>query len=131
MQKVFDNILIVPSLVPAVRTADANGTGVDTKGYSDGMLVACVGDIDLADGNETYVVNLEESDDNSSFAAVSGISITITADNQHKEARIADLNLTRKRYLRAVLDVGGTSPSAPIYAAIVLGGAASLPVGNA
>lgn len=129
--KVFDRILVIPSLVPAVLTADTNGTGVDTRGYSDGMLSVIVGDIDTASGNETYVVNLEESDDNSTFTAVSGYSITITADNQAKELRIPDLNVTRKRYLRAVLDVGGTTPSAPISAAFVLGEKHTLPVGNA
>ncbi len=131
MSKVFDNVLVSPSIVPAVYTADTNGTGVDTKGYADAMLVAACGDLDLASGNETYVINLEESDDNSTFVAVSGISVTLTADNTCKEARIPNLNIQRKRYLRAVLDVGGTTPSAPLFAAIVLGEAASGPVGNA
>lgn len=129
--KVFDNILVIPSLVAATRTADANGTGVDTKGYSDGMMVVSVGDLDLASGDETYVVNLEESDDNSTFAAVSGFSITMTADNTTKELRIPDLNVTRKRYLRAVLDVGGTTPSIPGVALFVLGEKHTGPVGNA
>lgn len=131
MSKVFDNILVVASLVPATRTADANGTGVDTKGFNDAMMVVTVGDIDLANADETYVVNLEESDDNSTFTAVSGFTITITADNTTKELRIPDLNLTRKRYLRAVLDVGGTSPSIPGTAFFVLGEPFSGPVGNA
>lgn len=129
--KVFDNILVQASLVPATRTADANGTGIDTKGFNDAMLVVAVGDIDLADANETYEVLLEESDDNSTFTEVTDFSITITADNQVKELRIPDLNLTRKRYLRAVLDVGGTSPSIPGTALFVLGSPFSGPVGNA
>lgn len=129
--KVFDNILIQASLVPATRTSDTNGTGVDTKGFNDAMMVVAVGDIDLASTDETYVVNLEESDDNSSFSAVSGFSITITADNQVKELRIPNLNTTRKRYLRAVLDVGGTTPSIPGTAFFVLGTPFSAPVGNA
>lgn len=129
--KVFDNILVNASLVPATRTADANGTGIDTKGYNDAMMVVAVGDIDLASTDETYVVNLEESDDNSTFAAVSGYSITITADNQVKELRIPNLNTTRKRYLRAVLDVGGTTPSIPGTALIILGEPFAGPVGNA
>lgn len=129
--KVFDNILITASLVPATRTADANGTGVDTKGFNDAMLVVTVGDLDLASGDETYVVNLEESDDNSTFTAVSGFSITMTADNTTKELRIPNLNTTRKRYLRAVLDVGGTTPSIPGTAFFVLGEPFSAPVGNA
>lgn len=131
MSKVFDNILVVASLVPATRTADANGTGVDTKGFNDAMMVVTVGDLDLASTDETYVINLEESDDNSTFAAVSGFSITMTADNTTKELRIPNLNTTRKRYLRAVLDVGGTTPSIPGTALFVLGEPFSAPVGNA
>jgi hypothetical protein len=57
--KVFDRILVIPSFVPIVKTADANGTGVDTRGYSDGMLSVIAGDIDLTTGDETYVINLE------------------------------------------------------------------------
>lgn len=132
MRSVFDNILVQSSLVPATRTASANGTAVDTKGYSDGMLVVSAGDIDLASADETYVFTVEESDDGSTgWTAVSGISVAITADNQVKEARLADLNLTRKRYLRAVLTVGGTTPSIPGVASIVLGRGASGAVGNA
>lgn len=132
MNSVFDNILVQASLVPATRTANANGTAVDTKGYSDGMLVVSAGDIDLASADETYVFTVEESDNGSTgWTAVSGISVAITADNQVKEARLADLNLARKRYLRAVLTVGGTTPSIPGEASIVLGRGASGAVGNA
>jgi hypothetical protein len=131
MRKVFDNVLCQASLVPAVRTADANGTGVDTKGFRDGMAVISVGDLDLASGNETYAFNIEESDDNSTFAAVSGLTVSATADDQVKEIRLADLNVTRKRYLRVVLDVGGTTPSCPCTALIVCGLGASNAVGNA
>lgn len=131
MNKVFDNILVTPSIVPAVYTADSNGTGVDTLGYNDAMMVVACGDLDLASGNETYAINLEESDDNSTFTAVSGFSISMTADNTCKELRIPNLNTTRKRYLRAALDVGGTTPSFPGIAMIVLGQPFSAPVGNA
>ena len=128
MRSVYDAIKVLASLVPATRTADANGTGVDTKGYNSAMLVVSAGDIDLTDTNETYVVNLEESADNSTFTAVSGISVTITADNQVGVARIDGLGTSRKRYLRAVLDVGGTTPSIPGTALFLLGRAYQEPV---
>jgi len=132
MNSVFDNILCTASLVPATRTASANGTAVDTRGYSDGMIVVTAGDIDLANADETYTFTVEESEDGSTgWTAVSGISITITADNQTKEARLADLNLTRDRYLRAVLTAAGTTPSIPGTAFFVLGRGASGAVGNA
>ena len=126
--KLFDNVKAVASLVSATRTADANGTGVDTQGYRDAMLVVQAGNIDLADADETYVVELEESDDNSTWSDVATISVTITADNETGVARVAELNVTRKRYLRAVLNVGGTSPSFPGSAVFLLGEAHNGPV---
>jgi ABC-type phosphate/phosphonate transport system substrate-binding protein len=119
--KLFDNIKAVASLVSATRTADANGTGVDTLGYRDAMLVVQAGDIDLASTDETYVIELEESDDNSAWSDVSDISVTITADNQTGVARVSELNVVRKRYLRAVLNVSGTTPSIPCSAIFLLG----------
>jgi len=131
MKKVFDNVKPVVSLVPAVRTASANGTGVDTKGYRDGMAVINAGTIDLASGNETYTFSIEESDDNSTFTAVSGLTNTVTANDQVKEIRLSDLNVTRKRYLRVVLTTAGTTPSIAGSATILLGLGASNAVGNA
>jgi len=128
--KLFDNINVLASLVPATRTADTNGTGVDTQGYRDGMLVVSAGDIDLASTDETYAINIEESDDNSTFAAVSGLTTTVTADNQVKLIRVSELNVTRKRYLRAVLDVGGTTPSIPLAAIFLLGESYTGPVNS-
>lgn len=127
---VFDNIKPVVSLVSATRTADANGTGVDTLGYGSAMLVVQAGDIDLASTDETYAINLEESADNSTFAAVSGFSLSVTADNQTKTLRIEGLGTSRQRYLRAVLDVGGTTPSIPASAVFLLGDPQQSPVGN-
>jgi ABC-type phosphate/phosphonate transport system substrate-binding protein len=122
MRHLFDNTKVLASLVPATRTADANGTGVDTQGYENAMLVVAAGDIDLADADETYVIELEESDDNSTWSDVSGHDVTITADNEVDMVRISGLNITRKRYLRAVLNVSGTSPSFPGTAIFLLGG---------
>lgn len=130
MRKLFDNTSVQQSLVSATRTADANGTGVDTQGYDDAMLVVPVGDIDTASGDETYVVNLEESDSSGSGYSATGLSITITADNQVGLLRISELNVARKRYLRAVLDVGGTTPSIPLSALFLLGGKVSGPINN-
>lgn len=120
--KLFDNTKALASLVPAVRTDDADGDAVDTQGYRDGMLVISVGDLDTGDGNETYAFHIEESDDGSTgWTDVSGATATVTADNEVAVVRVAELNVARKRYLRAVLDVGGTSPSCPCSAVFQLG----------
>lgn len=130
MRKLFDNVKVLASLVPATRTADTTGSGVDTQGYGDGMMVVTAGDIDLASTDETYAINLEESDDNSTFSAVSGYSVTIDADNEVGVLRVPELNVARKRYLRAVLDVGGTTPSIPVAALFLLAEANTGPVNS-
>lgn len=130
--KLFDNVRAVMSLRPAAaRTADVNGESVDTLGFRDGMLVVEAGVIDLADANETYVVRIEESDNGSTgWTVVPGITGTITASNTTAVARLSELNVTRRRFLRAVLDVGGTTPSILCTAVILLGEAYAGPVNN-
>lgn len=132
MKKVFDNIATFLSVVPAVITASANGSAVDTKGYTDGMVQIIAGAIDLTSGNETYVFTVEESDDGSTgWTAVSGLTSSVTANNQLKELRLAELNLARKRYLRVVATLGGTTPSFAGTAVIIAGNPIQGPVLNA
>lgn len=112
----------VASLHPATRTSSANGTGVDTLGFDNACLVVNVGDIDTASGDETYTVSVEESADNSTFTAITGASTTMTADNTLKKIQINGLGSgSRKRYLRAVFTLAGTTPSMPGTAVFHLG----------
>lgn len=128
MRSVYDNIKSVASLVPAVRTASANGTGVDTKGYNSAKAVIVAGDIDLTTGDETYAFKIQDSADNSSFADVSGLTTTVTADNDVKNIRIDGLGTTVRRYIRVVATLAGTTPSCPVSAVIELGNAFNEPV---
>lgn len=128
MKSVYDAVKSEVSLVAATRTANANGTGVDTKGYNSAKAVICAGDIDLASTDETYAFKIQDSADNSTFADVSGLTTTITADNQIKNIRIDGLGTIVRRYVRVVLTVGGTTPSIPCSAVIELGNAYSEPV---
>lgn len=121
-RKIYDNVKFLASIVPAVATADANGTGIDTQGYTEAVMLVTAGAIDTASADETYVVELEESDDNSTWTDVSDHDVTITADNEVDMVRIKGLNVTRKRYLRAVLNVGGTTPSFAGGVVFALGG---------
>lgn len=130
--KLFDNVKAVMSIRPAAaRAADANGESVDTLGFRDGMLVVEAGVIDTTDANETYAFLVEESDTGSgAWTAVPGATGAITASNTTDVIRVAELNVARKRYLRAVLDVGGTSPSILCSAVFLLGEAYAGPVNN-
>lgn len=127
---VAENIKPIASLVPAVRTANANGSAVDTMGFDNVEVVVSAGDIDTTDADETYAVKVQEGalSTLSDAADISGASVTITADNQLKTIRIVGLGTgSRKRYMRAVLTVGGTTPSIPLAAIFNLGQAHSNP----
>lgn len=130
MRSVSDAIKPVVSLSPATRTADANGTGVDCKGFRSAMVLVEAGTIDTTDTDETYTINIEESSDNSTYAAVSGLTTTITASDTQKLIRVEGLDTDRSRYLRAVLDVGGTTPSIAGSVHFLLGNSEIEPVGN-
>lgn len=135
MRHLFDNVKAVVSLVPSTYSSDqAYGavTAVDTQGYEDAMLVVVNGDLDATTGDEAYAVKLFECDTVGGTYTDTGISIIIanSADNTVSVARISELNVVGKRYLKATLDVGGTSPSFPGTAVILLGGAASGPVNS-
>ena len=128
MRSVYDAIKVLQSLVPAVRTASANGTGVDTQGYNSAVAVILAGDIDLTTGDETYAFKVQDSADNSTFADVAGATATVTADNDVKYIRMEGLGITYRRYVRVVATLAGTTPSWPGSASIVLGRAFTEPV---
>lgn len=112
------------SFAPAVRTATANGTGVDLQGFGSAMIVWNVGTI--TDG--THTPTIEESDNNSSFTAVAAADLSGTlaalASNTNQEIGY----LGRKRYIRAVITVTGSPSTGGAYAALVVrGNAKSLP----
>ncbi len=93
------------------KTATFNGVGIDLKAVKAarvGQPVAAFVDVtarDFTTTDETYTAVLEESDDNSSFAACGPI-ITISA--------VGKLNVPgflSKRYARLTVTLGGTTPS--------------------
>lgn len=113
------------SLQPAARTASANGTGVDVGSYSNIIAVCNVGT--RTDGTHTF--SLEDSADNSSFAAVAagdqiGTFSAITSSTQQQVVGY----IGTKRYIRVVITVAGASTGALSSAHIVAAGARKQPV---
>src|SRR4051812_876213 len=101
MRKLFDNIKSSFSHRPVTATASANGTGVDTQGYTDAVVVLEVGTV--SGTTPTLNVKVQESDDNSTFSDVTGATFTqVTATGSSQVLRVAELNVGRKRYLRTV-----------------------------
>lgn len=129
MRSIFDNVKSIVSLVPAVRTASANGTGVDTLGYTSAKLTISAGAIDLASTDETYVFKVQDSADNSTFADVAILSTSaVTANNDIKNIRVDGLGTSVRRYVRAVVTAAGTTPSIACSAVFELGRAYNAPV---
>lgn len=133
MNHLFDNVKVVQSLKPSVLTTDTAGaTYVDTLNFHDGMLIVSSGSI-TATGTDLYTVTVFEGDTTASMTTT-GISVTfgyVAAVNEGslvKVARIADLNVTRKRYLQARLTCSATTISFAGSANIALGMGGSNPV---
>lgn len=128
----YSNVLVKQSLVPAVRTATATGSGVDRNedglGYQAALVVVACGTI--TDG--THTIEVQDSDDNSTFAAVAdaylqGSEPAIVGADDNKVFEIGYLGL--KRYLRVVSTVSGSpSTGGAIGAMVVLGSPAVAPV---
>lgn len=109
----YSDVNVVASLVPAVQSATLKGSTVDTKGYSDALLIVNTGAIASAGD---YVVTMEHSDtttdgDFTTVAAADKIGTlpaTLEASTVYRQAYIGS-----KRYVRAVITkTGGTSIAA-------------------
>lgn len=126
----YSNLSVVQSLAPASRTATANGTGVDLRGYDS---AAAVIDAGLAGGTSpSFTFELQESDDNSTFTAVAdadldGTEPAVTTAND-EQIHLLGYKGT-KRYLRvAITAVTGTSPTLLCGATVMRGHAHKRPV---
>lgn len=95
------------------KTAQFNGTALDLgAGWAPdpGKAMGChisVTASDAVDGNETYVFTIEESSDNSTFTST-GVTITCA---RGVLGLFGGIFMSTKRYVRANLAVGGTTPS--------------------
>lgn len=108
-KNIHDVVTLVNLLPTAARTATANGTGVDVRDYEGKGTVV----LDSAAGTgttPTLDVKLQDSDDNSTFADISGATFTQVAADAARQNIALDFNNV-KRYVRAVSTIGGTSPS--------------------
>ena len=130
MKSVYDNIKFLLSILTNAYTANADGNAIDTQGFGSGALVVAAGDTSFASSDETYVFNVEESDDGSTgWVAIPDATVSITAADTIGLVRLEGLNVgDRKRYFRASAVIGGTSPSIACSAVFALGRAYNEPV---
>lgn len=132
--KLYDNIKAERALDPDVRTDEATGEKVvDTQGYRDGMLQVVLGDVTETTG-DTFAFKVMECDTSTGTFTDSGIAVNITGDgaqsNQVAVARIPELNVVRKRFLRVDLACTATTTSVEGGATILLGESYAGPVNS-
>lgn len=137
-RSMHSNISPVLSIAPQALAADVDGAGVDLRGYDAAMVVIEVG-IFTYSGTNKMEWKLEDSDDNSTFAAVEqadvkGATVT-TGGIVHTDA--ADVTAIKtvtlsyvgdKRYIRVVADQSGTTTTAMGAAVVLRGLPANRPV---
>ena len=137
MQDLTHNIVVSNSIINAVKTAAANGTGVDLKGFEEATAIVDVGaEGDTLSGSVYFEISLENSDDDSTYTdcvqadvingtiAAGGIWLKLDGttggdpDTTGGDWQIGYVG--GKRYLRLVLAKTGThSNGTPISGVIV------------
>lgn len=115
MRDLKNNLSEATSLAPAARTATANGTGVDLKGFGAAEVFFNVGTI--TDG--THTPNVQESDDDSTYTDVAAADLEGTLAALASNTNQAVGYKGSKRYIRAVSTVSGATTGG-VYAAVVI-----------
>lgn len=134
MQDLNNNIKLVQSLAPAVRTADANGDGVDLKGFEAAAIVVDSGAEGVTLSSSVKIeFELEHSDDNTTFTDVAQADVIgatlgsnglfLTLDDNAESPQISEIGYVGgKRYVRVVANFSGThGTGTPLSAFVILG----------
>lgn len=135
MRDLANNVSVAQSLAPAVRTADANGDGVDLQGFESATIVVDTGaeGVTLSSSVKIDFI-LEDSTDDSTYAAVtsnnlvtdgavdsSGIFLTLDANAETPQVTSIGY-VGGKRYVRVKADFSGShSTGTPVAATVIKG----------
>ena len=137
MQDLSHNIKVENSIINAVKTAAANGTGIDLKSFEEATAIVDVGaEGDTLSSSVYFEISLEHSDDDSTYTdvvqaeivngtiAAGGIWLkldgTTGGDPDTTGAQFQIGYVGGKRYVRLVLAKTGThSNGTPISGVIV------------
>ncbi len=128
MRSVYDAIKALFTIRPQAATATVTGSAVDTLGYNSAMAALEVGAV--SGTTPTLDVKLQESDTSGgTYTDITGAAATqVTASNNSQVIRVEGLGTSRKRFIRAVGTIGGTTPSFALSVEILLGRAFKEPV---
>ena len=113
-------ILTVASVAAsAARTTTLTGTGVDLQSYEGNVGVILNSSAATAGSSPTLDVKIQDSADISSYAAVSGLTLTRVTDAA--SVQLLRVPKSVRRYVRAIGTIGGTSSPAFTYGLALVG----------
>lgn len=135
MRDISNRTVAVATQVPAVVTADANGTTVDLQGFNSAMVVVNTGaEGDTLSSSVKFEFILQHSDDDSTWTDVtsstdvtegsvdsSGIFLTLDANSETPQCSQIGY-IGNKRYIRCKIDATGShSNGTPMGVVVVKG----------
>lgn len=117
MKNTADELIQAKALFnPASRTADVDGTGVENngKGFGEGLFTLEIGAV--SGTTPTLDVKLQESDDNVTYTDIAGAAFGQKTDSDADSRFVARVDLQqRKKFIRAVATIAGTTPDFLFY----------------
>jgi hypothetical protein len=135
MRDISNRTVAVATQVPAVVTADADGTTVDLQGFNSAMVVVNTGvEGDTLSASVKFDFILEHSDNGSSWSAVTSSTdvtegsvdssgIFLTLDDNAETPQISQIGyIGGKQYIRCKIDTTGThSNGTPMGVTVIKG----------
>lgn len=135
MRDISNRTVAVATQVPAVVTADADGTTVDLQGFNSAMVVVNTGiEGDTLSGSVKFDFILEHSDNDSTWSAVTSSTdvtegsvdsngIFLTLDANAETPQISQIGyIGGKQYIRCKIDATGThSNGTPMGVTVIKG----------
>lgn len=108
MHTLSENYKYLSVLAPVAVTADTNHTGIDIEKYTkDGMVTVNVGAVTGTTPTLDLVIQGSEDGTNYSATAI----LTFGQFTTGSKVASGKINLNKYKKIRAVSDVGGTTPS--------------------
>jgi hypothetical protein len=109
IQQALDKLALIAGHPTAARTSTGQTSGIDLKNY-DGDVVFLLDSAAGTGTSPTLDVTIEDSADNSSFAAITGAAFTQVVDAASAQKLVVNKDSAR-RYVRVKYTITGTTPS--------------------
>jgi len=109
IQQALDKIALIAGHPTAARTATGQTSGIDLKDY-DGDVVFLLDSAAGTGTSPTLDVTIEDSADDSSFAAITDAAFTQVTGTASAQKLVVNKDSAR-RYVRVKYTIGGTTPS--------------------